>query len=321
MLSYLGETITAAEKEAQYDAAAKRLLSDRQILAWILKYTVAEYSGMQVREIIGFIGQSQVSGFPVYPGLAGQSVWGMSQESAVPNEGKLTYDIRFQSVIPLQRQKKNEYRIIIDVEAQKDSHPGYDLVTRGILYASRMLSDQIGRNVNLATAEYDNLQKVYSIWICMSASKREANTVSSYRVVHKPLHGSYEDHSRHDLLQVVMIRLPRSKHIDKTENQPNELQQMLILLFSDTDAKTKRSILQEKYGLKVTEEMNEEINQMCNLSQIIKEDALNEGNVQGREEKERENVLSAIEEGLPKETILRIFKISAEKYGKYLSMV
>ena len=192
-----------------------------------------------------------------------------------------------------------------------------------------MLSDQIGRNVNLAKAEYDNLQKVYSIWICMSASKQEANTVSSYRVVHKPLHGSYEDHSRHDLLQVVMIRLPRTKHIDKTENQPNELEQMLILLFSDTDAKTKRSILQEKYGLKVTEEMNEEMNLMCNLSQIIKEDALNEGlekgrnegNVEGREEKERENVLSAIEEGLPKETILRIFKISAEKYGKYLSMV
>ena len=56
---------------------------------------------------------------------------------------------------------------------------------------------------------------------------------------------------------------------------------------------------------------------MCNLSQIINEDALDEG----REEKERENVLSAIEEGLPKETILRIFKISAEKYSNYLSML
>lgn len=45
-----------------------------------------------------------------------------------------------------------------------------------------------------------------------------------------------------------------------------------------------------------------------------------EGKAEGRAEEERENVLSAIREGLPEDTIMRVFKLSAEKYAQYVSM-
>ena len=51
------------------------------------------------------------------------------------------------------------------------------------------------------------------------------------------------------------------------------------------------------------------------------EDIRAEGKAEGMAEEEKENVLSAIREGLPKEVIMRVFKLTAEKYAKYVSML
>ncbi|OUP84952.1 hypothetical protein B5F07_06840 [Lachnoclostridium sp. An169] len=39
---------------------------------------------------------------------------------------------------------KRQIKLIINVEAQKDFHPGYSLMTRGIFYGARMISAQKG---------------------------------------------------------------------------------------------------------------------------------------------------------------------------------
>ena len=49
----------------------------------------------------------------------------------------------------------------MNVEAQKDYHPGYDLVTRGIFYVARMISAQM--DVEFTADDYDGIKKVYSI--------------------------------------------------------------------------------------------------------------------------------------------------------------
>ncbi len=47
----LAKNITAAGERAAYDAACKRLLANKIILAWIMKSCLEEYRGFDVDEI------------------------------------------------------------------------------------------------------------------------------------------------------------------------------------------------------------------------------------------------------------------------------
>ena len=57
-------------------------------------------------------------------------------------------------------------KIYINLEAQKSFYPGYDLVTRGIIYPARLISKQM--DVEYTANDYSGVKKVYSIWICYS---------------------------------------------------------------------------------------------------------------------------------------------------------
>ena len=70
--------------------------------------------------------------------------------------------------------------MIINVEAQKEYRPGYSLTTRGIFYGARMISAQKG--IEFTGKEYDNIRKVYSIWICMNAPDYIGNAISKYSI-------------------------------------------------------------------------------------------------------------------------------------------
>ena len=66
----LKNSITATDKEAQYDASAKRLLGQKIILAHILSKTIPEFMGMKPSDIVSFIeGEPYISTVPVDPGL------------------------------------------------------------------------------------------------------------------------------------------------------------------------------------------------------------------------------------------------------------
>lgn len=49
--STLAKNITAAGEKAAYDAACKRLLANKIILAWIMKSCLEEYTDLNVDEI------------------------------------------------------------------------------------------------------------------------------------------------------------------------------------------------------------------------------------------------------------------------------
>ena len=55
METTLAKSIRVTNEKAAYDAACKRLLSEKMILAWIMKECVQEYAGMDVREIVKYI--------------------------------------------------------------------------------------------------------------------------------------------------------------------------------------------------------------------------------------------------------------------------
>ncbi len=280
----LSITLTAAEQKAAYDNAVKELFADKQVLAWILRETTTEFSAMDIDEIITYIEDPSISSVAVNPGLTNEetsAVTGLPQESKIINEGAVYYDIRFFVRNPINESKKN-IRIIFDIEAQNDPSPGYDLVTRGIFYCGRMLSEQAGRN--FIDSDYDSLDKVYSIWICFNCPARTANTISRYSISHEAIHGNYTDESRHDLLQVVMVRLPSEKNHDRAVNQPSELQEMIYnMIVRDIEPSEKIKLCKDKYGMRMDNHEGR-IKSMCNLSEGLIEQGIEQGLEQGLEQ-------------------------------------
>ena len=51
MRNELAGDIGLAAGKSQYDAYCKRILANKEILAWILKYAVTEFSDMEIGEI------------------------------------------------------------------------------------------------------------------------------------------------------------------------------------------------------------------------------------------------------------------------------
>lgn len=273
MKNELAGDIGLAAGKSQYDAQCKRVLANKVILAWILKYTVKEFRSMSIRQIKKCIGNDiLISKVRAEPGNTNvpepEKIIGESEEDNVPGEGGIYFDIRFSVYLP----KKNEkIKMLINVEAQKDFHPGYEIPSRGVFYAARMISAQKG--IEFSGSDYDKIKKVYSIWICMNAPDYIGNAVSEYSIVktdHIP--GIPDQKSAYDKIFVVQICLnPKSE-------KGNRLTAMLnVLLSTKMKADKKIKILEEDFQIPMEREMGKELNQMCNLSDYVEEIGIKKG--------------------------------------------
>ena len=141
----IAKNIRVADEKASYDAACKRLLSEKIILAWIMKNCLEEYQDCDVNEIAEkYIEETpQISEVAVAPDESNKvsMIHGAGNEDVSLTEGTVTYDIRFLAAAPVSGEL---IRLIINLEAQNDFYPGYPLIKRGIYYCSRMISAQYG---------------------------------------------------------------------------------------------------------------------------------------------------------------------------------
>lgn len=270
----LSDKLSVAQLKAAYDENAKWLLSEKAVLAGILIYTVPEYSGMSLDEVIPLIGdEPQVSGTSVNPGETNISaLLGDNGENEIPGEGKITFDVRFHAWLP---GRQTRIKLLIDVEAQRDYFPGYDIVTRGVFYTARMISAQLG--TEFADSDYNNIKKVYSIWICTHVPRYAENTVTEYAMSQKNLVGSFPlDKSRYDLQSVIVIGLA------ETPEEGAEIHRLLGAVFSEKlSLEEKKAILENEFRLSMTQKMDWRVKKMCNLSEGIWERGIQEGIEQG----------------------------------------
>ena len=56
----------------------------------------------------------------------------------------IRYDVRFEAYNPKLSNEKMTFFLHIDIEVQNDYRPGYPIVKRGIYYAARDISAQLG---------------------------------------------------------------------------------------------------------------------------------------------------------------------------------
>ncbi len=262
--------IKAADREAQYDDCAKRLLGQKIILAHILAKTVDEFKGMDPKEVVPFIeGKPYINSVPVEPGLtnkrsekSGQKIVGLNTENSEINEGLVRFDIVFYV-----RMKDGLSQIILNVEAQKNEPVGYELLNRAVFYVSRLISSKKERDFE--STNYNDIKRVYSIWVCMGMVQ---NSMAHIHLTSDNLIGSYIWRGKMDLINIVMIGL--SKQLPEHDEQ-YELHRLLgALLSRELTIDEKLNIIGNEYDIPVEEDFRKDVNVMCNLSQGIKEDGI-----------------------------------------------
>ena len=264
----------------QYDKSIKKVLANKPILARILKFTVNELSTLSLQQIESCIDSNSVMLGQTFvePGLSNPKIISKQLEDDISGEGRIVYDLRF--VVNLPDGEKT--KIIINVEAQRKSNPGYSIVNRGIFYAARLLSAQLNTeftNNGSDSAQYDNMKKVYSIWICMDCPEDKKDSIVSYSLKPEIL---YQGNNRlnidytYDYVGVVVVHLSGNP-----ECSQNQLIGMLDTLLSKMDVKSKKQKLQEEFQLPMTVEIDQEVSDMCNLSLGLWEEAVTKGKHEG----------------------------------------
>lgn len=307
--TYLAHTITQTDYEARYDRAAKKLLANKLVLAHILKDCVKEYQACSIMDIAQkyIEGEPEVgttgvymddSSSPEQPDIKPETVvtqsaevqamnahamsiqamntqvtkvQGMGNEDISQNEGTVYYDVRFNAIAPSTEELEN-IRLIINAEAQNRFKLKYPLTKRAVYYGSRLISAQHG--TVFTKSDYQKLRKVYSIWICVNPAKKFRNTITRYSLKPETIIGNaVEAPENYDLINIVMVCLGKME-----EWNDNNLIKFLGVLFqNELSAREKKDILERDFNIPMTETFESEVDDMCNLSQGVAEEAMQQG--------------------------------------------
>lgn len=198
-------------------------------------------------------------------------VQGMGNEDISQNEGTVYYDVRFNAIVPSTEEHGN-IKLIINAEAQNRFKPKYPLTKRAVYYGSRLISAQNG--TVFTKSDYQKLRKVYSIWICVNPAKKFRNTITRYSLKPETIIGNaVEAPENYDLINIVMVCLGKME-----EWNDNNLIKFLGVLFqNELSAREKKDILERDFNIPMTETFESEVDDMCNLSQGVAEEAMQQG--------------------------------------------
>ena len=293
-----------SDREAQYDERAKRVAGSKIVIASILSKTVDAFRGMKPREIVPYIeGEPHIGSVPVEPGQTnasytenGKRIVGFNTENQEENEGQVRFDVICYVRLPEKESKAAAgngraarakcratvsgrkgplTQIIINIEIQKDQPHTYKILNRAVFYVSRQISSQKERD--FVKSHYDDIKSAYSIWICMNM---EENSLCHIHLTKEDIIGDKQWGGNLDLFHIIMIGIGKTL---PEHNEIYELHRLLGTLFSkQLGKKDKLGILKVEYG--IAEELREDVNEMCNLSQGIKEDGIAIGLEKGRED-------------------------------------
>lgn len=303
----ISEHISYVYQKASYDVACKRLLSFKIILAYILKYCIDEFKDIDVNEIAEYYieGYPQICESAVHVNHSDYII-SMNNEDSTFDEGTIYYDIIFYAIAPYNGEL---IKLLLNIEAQNDFYPGYPLIMRAIYYACRMISAQYGKE--FTKANYNQIKKVYSIWICANPPKTKENTITKYEIEEKNIVGYMKEKKNYyDLMTVIMICLGTPQ-----ENIEGGVLRLLeVLLSNKRDVEEKKKILATEFHIKMSEDIEEEVMKMCNLSEGIEREGIEKGLYQGIK-----NIMKNLH--LDSSQAMEILGISKEDYPKYKDML
>ena len=315
------------------DAQSKSLLQYAEVLAVILRDTIAEYKGYSWKEVAGFIEVDSItSTMEVSPGRTNTKIRSDATEYNNLNEKTSLFDLAFRARNPQISTEDIQINLHIDVEPQKTYKTGYPIEKRGMYYLARRLSSQL--SLAMKGTDYNQLAKCYSIWICRDdIPKKDRYSISVYEMVNTK-NTAYHETSRenYDLMTLVVIKLGDMVYNGDKEDEAYELLRFLNAImyphkdsfmatvseyidYSDNETLWKGvtdvSTIEEIKYAGMREELTEELTK--ELTEKIMEGV--------REESIQTMILDYLEEQIPKERIIiklqKRFDLTKEKAEEY----
>lgn len=295
MNTEITNAIEATSIEAQYDEKAKRLLSNKIILAHILVKTVDEFQGMNPKDVQTYIeGDPLVSMVPVEPGL--------TNKAEEKEDGK-----------------DGVSQVIVNLEAQKNEPAGYHILNRAVFYASRLISSQKERD--FVKMKFNDIRRVFTIWVCMGMDE---NCMNYVHLTNDKLLGSYQWKGRLDLLNIVMLGI--AEEVPEHDNKYDLHRLLSTLLSEKLSVNDKLSIIETEYSIPLEDRIREDVSEMCNLSQGIKERAkeegikegIKEGEIKGEAKGEAKIIINMYYNGFSMEQIVLATNKSTEEIKKII---
>ena len=262
------KSISATDKDAQYDEKAKNLLGHKIILAHILVKTIDEFKGMQPEDIVSRIeGEPLIGVVPVEPGMTNTSynassedqLIGLNTENSEINEGMIRFDIIFYV-----RMKDGLAQVIINIEIQKDEPTQYFLLNRAIFYVSRMVSSQKGRD--FVHQNYNDMKRVFSIWLCLNM---DSHSMCHIHLTRDDLINHHNWKGNLDLLNIIFLGIGEDLPPQEEQYQLHRL--IAALLSNQLPAAEKLKIIHNEYHIPLSQPLTEGVNMMCNLGEGIEE--------------------------------------------------
>ena len=321
------------------DIQSKTLLQYAEILAVILRDTVAEFKGYSWKEVAEFIEVDSItSTTEVSPGRTNTKIRSDTQEYIHLNEKTALFDLAFRARNPQISTEDIQINLHIDVEPQKTYDVGYPIEKRGMYYLARRLSSQLSLALNVT--DYNRLSKCYSIWICRDdIPKEDQYSISVYEMVNtRNTAPNTVSKENYDLMTLVVIKLGNTVYNGDEEDEEYELLRFLNTImyphkddFMDT--------VSEYIDFSDNEALHKEVIHVSTIEQIkyegMREEGREEGRTEGREEGREEGrtegiqalILDNLEEEIPKERTLvklqKYFNLTEEKakqhYEKFTS--
>ena len=287
ILTELGKELFVTDSDKiKLDHTVKSILSHKPLLSRILKGVVEECRILSLDEIEACIeGDVYISNVCVDDGLSnvGERIEGLGTESYFNSEGLNVYDIRTYIKIP-DKTKQNRVKIMINIEAQNEDKPGYDIPLRALFYCCRMISAQQGvefTTVSDDPIKYGNIKKVYSIWICTETAQKRANSIEKYDIQRNFIVGTNDDKPRYDILSAILINISEKHEVEGTES---ELIRLLTDLFDERiDGREKVEKLKSEYDLRLTKEVEKEVEDMCTYATAMENKGIEKGEERGIE--------------------------------------
>ena len=232
---------------------------------------------MKPEDIVAHIeGDPKVGIVPVDPGMTNAArptdastpyvsdhrLAGLNTKHSEINEGMIRFDIIFYV-----RMKDGLAQVIINIEIQKDEPTQYFLLNRAIFYVSRMVSSQKGRD--FVHQNYNDMKRVFSIWLCMNMP---SNSMSYVHLTKEDILEHYNWNGHLDLLNIVLLGIGREL---PPQEEQYELHRLIgTLLSAELTVTQKLAIIETEYHIPLSVELEEGVNDMCNLGEILELEAI-----------------------------------------------
>ena len=278
-------------------------------MAHILCDAVDEFKGMKPEDIVSLIeGEPIIGGVPVDGGLTnirtddlkknGDRIVGLNTENSDINEGVVRYDILFYV-----RMRDGLSRIIVNVEAQKDPATDYFILNRAIYYESRLISSQKERE--FSGMNYNDIKVTYSIFICMNMKK---DSINHYHLTNDKVTGNAEWKGNIGLFNIVIIGIKN----DITDSMYKSIELLDILFSNSLTASERLDIMEKKFNIPLTDDLEGGVNYMSNLGEGIREAAFKDGEAR----KEAQLIKTMYNNNVSCEEIARMTNIDLEDVKK-----